>query len=158
MLAESKDLKTVPQGRLLGVDYGEKRIGCALCDPMQMLASPLITINNLGPKQIFRELRRVISDNKAVAMVIGMPYHLNGQMGEKAGQVNDFAERAKTRLPISVYLWDERWTTITAEKSMHARGLSPSKHRDRIDQVAAAFILQGFLDRLSNMKRSLVSG
>ncbi|MBD3378225.1 Holliday junction resolvase RuvX [candidate division KSB1 bacterium] len=157
MLAESKDLKTVPQGRVLGVDYGEKRIGCALSDPMQMLASPLITLNYLGPKQIFRELRRIIKEQNVVAMVIGMPFHLNGRIGDKATQVKEFAEHAKTRLTVPVYLWDERWTTVNAEKSMQARGLSPSKHRDRIDQVAAAFILQGFLDRLSN-SRALVSG
>ncbi len=157
MLAESKDLKTVPQGRLLGVDYGEKRIGCALSDPTQMLASPLVTLDYLGSKQIFRELRRVIKEYNAVAIVIGMPLHLDGRIGDKAAQVKEFAEQAKNRLSISVYLWDERWTTVNAEKSMQARGLSPSKHRDRIDKVAAAFILQGFLDRLSNT-RSLVSG
>ncbi len=143
----------VTPGRLLGIDYGKQRIGVALSDPFQMLASSLCTINNNGLHKSINQVLELGEKNEIIAFVIGMPINMNGSYGESAIAARDFAHALQQKTTIPIFLWDERWTTVSAHKSLISQGKSPSKSRDRIDQIAAAFLLQAFLDRLAFVRK-----
>ena len=142
-------------GRILGIDYGEKRIGIAMCDPLQRLSSALCTINNTALKKSLGEIVNICSNQQVVAVIVGMPVNMDGSRGEKAEWIDQFIVKIQNRLPKTPVLpWDERWSTKSAENILHESGKSPSKHRHLIDQIAAEIILQSFLDRLDFMKRA----
>jgi putative Holliday junction resolvase len=150
------DLKAVPRdGRLLGIDYGQKRIGLAQSDPMQFLASSLKTLDNRGWTSLISELVHLIRDNQIVAVVIGLPLHMSGDLSEKASEILTFSEHMKKRIDVPIFFQDERWSTRDAHQALHAQGKSPSRNRKSVDQIAAAFILQGFLDHLRTCRNSV---
>ncbi len=150
------DLTAMPRaGRLLGIDYGQKRIGLAQSDPMQFLASPFLTLKNKGWKSLITELVHLIQDNDIIAVVIGLPLHMSGEPGEKANEILTFSEQMKKQIDVPIYFQDERWSTSDAHQALHAQGKSPSRNREIVDQIAAAFILQGFLDRLRSFRNSV---
>jgi len=140
-------------GRLLSIDYGKQRIGVAMSDPMQMLASSLCTIHNTGAQKSVNELVEICKKNEIITIVVGMPINMNGSYGDSAQAARDFANALQQKITIPVLHWDERWTTVSAQKSLISQGKSPSQNRDRIDQIAAAFLLQAFLDRLAFVRK-----
>ena len=142
-----------PVGRILCIDYGQQRIGLSASDPMQLLSSNLKTLANKGIKFVLDELADIIRNHSVVAIVVGMPYNMNGTIGERGMEVQEFIGILREKTGIPTVAWDERWTTISAHKTMHQMGKSPSKNRHKVDQIAASFILQSFLDRLSNLRR-----
>ncbi len=144
----------VPLGRILAIDFGEKRIGIAASDPMQSLASAICTIDNT-PKKKFAKIVDLVQQHQIVAIVVGMPFNMDGSMGDKAVLVQQFVDKLEQRVPkIPVFTWDERMTTISAENILHDVGKAPSKNRHIIDQIAAEVILKSFLDRLAFIKRN----
>ena len=147
-------LKDVPSGRILGIDYGQKRIGLSLSDPFQILSSPLCTLTNSGVKKSINDVLDIANKHEIVAIVIGLPINMNGTVGKIAKEVQNFMDKLSNKSHVSVFSWDERWTTISAEKSLIAKNKSPSRSRDRIDQIASAFLLQAFLDRLNNIRNN----
>lgn len=147
-------LEKLPPGRILAIDYGTRRIGLAMSDPSQFLASSLETIHNRGVNDFVQKIIPILKENGVIAVVIGMPYNMKGDIGERGKQVREFSNSIRKGIDIPVLTWDERLSTVSAEKAMIATNKSPSKHRHKIDQVAAAFILQAFLDRLSYLRRS----
>ncbi len=153
--ADEDHLRLIPEGRILGVDYGDKRIGLALSDPFRMSAFSLTTLPNRSVQQVIGELRSIVEQHHVQAAVIGRPLHMSGTAGTMAQKAEAFVRKwgeAQPQLPL--FLWDERWTTVSAEKLMHETGKSPSRNRDRIDQIAAAYLLQSFLQRLDVLKRT----
>ncbi len=146
-------LNSLPLGRLLGVDFGEKRMGLALCDPMQTIASSLKTLVYLSHQFPCAEIADIVQEQNVIAVIVGLPLHMNGRAGDKATLAAAFADALSGCLKTPVYMYDERWTTVSAHKSLQERGKSPSKHRDRVDQIAAAFLLQSFLDRLQHHRK-----
>ncbi len=148
------ELHSVPCGRLLGIDYGQRRIGLALSDPSQFLSSTYKTIENKKSKTALKEISDIAVSQNISAIVIGLPLHMNGSVGERAQQVIQFQVDLAKQIDVPYFFWDERWSTASAEKSMLETGKSPSRNRDKIDQVAAAFILQSFLDRINYMRRN----
>ena len=149
---QNEMLRQLPRGRILGIDYGSRRIGLAMSDPSQSLSSTLETVIKRGDEHI-RRILELLSEKDIVAVVVGMPYNMNGRIGERGREVMTFVEKLEKRTELPILTWDERWSTVSAEKSLREQGESPSRHRKRIDQVAAAFILQSFLDRLSHIRR-----
>lgn len=147
-------LNKVPHGRILAIDFGTRRIGLALSDPSQFLASSLKTVRNNGVQEFIQKINPIIKENGVVALLFGMPYNMNGGIGERGEQVQEFSDSIRERIDIPVLTWDERLSTVSAEKTMIATNKSPSRNRHKIDQVAAAFILQSFLDRLSYLRRN----
>jgi len=147
----TKDLNRIAFGRILGIDYGRKRIGLALSDPTQLLAVTLDTIENKRQTFVVDQIKSTLKEYKVVAIVFGKPLHMSG---DESALLEDIGKLTKalseTGLPI--YLWDERWTTVSAENLLKETGRSPSKNRNKIDQIAAAFMLQNFLDRLANTR------
>lgn len=141
------------QRRILGVDYGSKRIGLALSDPLRIVASAYATIENDG--RMWDRMKEVIQREDIEFAVVGMPLNLKGEEGVKALEVRKFVEDFKTSLGLDVVLWDERFTTSLAHHYRLESGIGKKKRRNdkgRIDAAAAAIMLQGFLD---STKKSL---
>ena len=136
--------------RILGIDVGEARIGLALSDELGMLAHPLETIHTKEHADPMTRVAEVIGQWKVETVIIGMPRNMNGTYGPAAEKVKAFAERLKGKCPSCVVkFWDERLTTMAAQKSLHESGRNVKQGRAVIDQVAAQFILQGHLDSQS---------
>lgn len=140
--------------RLLGIDYGSKRIGLAVSDPLQILASPHGIVENT--QSLWEELECLIRELEISLVVLGLPVTLKGGDSEKTVEVRAFAKRMKERLGIEPVLWDERFTSTIAHRSMLDSGAGKKKRiqkRKALDADAAAVMLQGYLD---SHKRSLV--
>ena len=132
--------------RLLGLDYGRKRVGMALSDPLGYTAQPLGFV--LKDSKVFDQLIEIIQKNGVMEIVIGHPRSLSGQLGEMAKEVEAFAAELGTRTGKPVHLWDERFTTSEAEKFLISADVRRSKRKEVRDQLAAALILQGYMEHL----------
>lgn len=135
--------------RILGIDYGTRRLGVAISDPLKISAQSLPTIKVQGLKQVLAELDRIISSKNVIEIVVGLPLNLKGEKSSAAQKVEKFVEQLKNQFKIPIHTWDERWTSITAHRTIHEMGKSPSRHKDKIDQISALIILQSYLDFLS---------
>ncbi len=139
--------------RILGIDYGSQHIGLSLSDPMGIIARPIEALKN--DPSLFIFLRQLSDRENVKLIVVGMPFNLKGEQAHKANEVKKFIEVLKSKLDIEVVAWDERFTTVIAHQTMRTMG---TKKKDRqkkdgsIDSMAAAIILQGFLD---NTKQTL---
>ncbi|MBD3223223.1 MAG: Holliday junction resolvase RuvX [Caldithrix sp.] len=133
--------------KLLALDVGEKRIGLAISDGLGMFAHPLRTLYWKGIKNLIAELHMTIDEQNVEGIVIGIPYTLKGTVSKKTQEVIDIAEQLADALDVPVTQVDERLTTRMAERSLQRLGKKPSKTRDQIDQIAAVYILQSYLDK-----------
>ena len=133
--------------RILGIDYGDRRIGLALCDAGEMIASGLPTIERAGPSiDLTEPLRRVCREQGVECIVVGVPVNMDGSYGPRARLSLDFAQRLRDTLGIEVKTWDERLTTAQAERLMLSADLSREKRKQRRDRLAAQLLLQNYLD------------
>ncbi|MBN1484599.1 MAG: Holliday junction resolvase RuvX [Chloroflexia bacterium] len=133
-------------GRLLGLDLGQRRIGVALSDPGAMLATPLTTIHLPEAYAGQQEVRALVEQHEVVRVVVGLPLLLDGGEGEEAAHVRAWVERLCQQLSVPLELWDERLSTAGAERALLEGGLSRRRRRQHRDAVAAALILQSYLD------------
>ena len=129
---------------ILGIDYGERRIGLAITDAEEIIASPLKTISN--DDKLFDELDAVVKERKVGGIVVGMPYNMNGTLGPAGEKVQRFAEQLRERLGVPVGTIDERLTTVQAERAMLRHDMSRARRRSRIDEMAAQILLQSHID------------
>ena len=134
--------------RILGIDVGEARIGLAISDDLGMLAHPLETVHVKEGGAIQR-VADVVKRDKIETVVIGLPRNMNGTYGPAAEKVRAFAASLQKLAPCTVKYWDERLTTVAAQKSLHEAGRNTKNSRAVIDQVAAQLILQGYLDSVA---------
>ena len=132
--------------RILGLDIGEARIGVALCDPSELLASPVTAIERTNESSDLDELIRLVREHDAGEIVVGLPLSLSGSMGDQAHRTRGFADRLSKHVPIPVKMVDERLSTVQAERMLRESGVEPSRDRGRADAAAAAIILQSYLD------------
>jgi len=141
-------------GRILGIDYGNKRIGLAVTDPMQIFASPLDTIKTADFDLFIAEyLKREAID----AFVIGYPVQLNNQPSESVRYINPFIKKLKKSYPsIEIHLMDERFTSVMAHNTMIEGGLKKKARQDKslIDKISASIILRSYLDRKQDSKKN----
>lgn len=137
------------KGRIAGIDYGVARIGIALSDPMQILASAHKTVLNKSKDEAIAQIVQIMNENRVCEIVIGMPYHLDGKIGTSANLVLEFIELLKTKIDIPIKTWDERLTTTQTERVMKASNVSRKKRTKVIDAACAALILQSYLDQKS---------
>lgn len=150
-----ESLRTIELGRILGIDYGRKRIGLAVSDPMQMVASTLKTVANRSKvDKVAAYIAGTAREQHVSAIVAGLPLHMTGEQSDMAKEVDQFLDLLDAEVSAPIFMWDERWTTTSAEKLLIETGKSPSRSRDKIDQVAAAYLLQNFLDRLAFLKKT----
>jgi putative Holliday junction resolvase len=132
--------------RILAIDYGTKRIGIAISDPTGTLASPLETIPAYPFERFVDRLKQIILEKEVSLILVGMPRSLNGQYGESANRVLDFVNVLKAAVTVPVKTWDERLTTVQAQRSMHDAGGKTKDFRQKLDSMAAAVLLQSYLD------------
>jgi putative Holliday junction resolvase len=134
--------------RTLGLDVGDKRIGVAISDPEEILASPLATITREDDKKAIADIIKLVDQNDVERIVVGLPYSLDGSIGGQANKVMDFAERLSQHTRASMEMWDERLSTVAVERLLRESGSKKARKKARLDAAAAAFILQGYLDSL----------
>jgi putative holliday junction resolvase len=132
--------------RLLGVDYGEVRVGLAVSDPDRKLAFPLATYARRGPDKDAAYFRTVVAEEAIAALVVGLPVHLSGREGQKAIEARAFGQWLAATTGLPVVFWDERFTTVEAESALWNAGLTHKKRKARRDRVAAQMLLQAYLD------------
>jgi putative Holliday junction resolvase len=130
----------------MAIDLGEKRIGIALSDPARIIASGYAVINRTSRKSDFEKIGRIILEQNVDHVVVGLPTLPSGEEGSKAAWARSYASDLSSTLGVRVNLWDESLTTIEAESSLRSRGVKKDRQKERIDAVAAAFILQSYLD------------
>jgi putative Holliday junction resolvase len=136
-------------GRVLAVDYGERRIGLAVSDPLRTIAQPLPTIlRRRGRRPPFAAIVGTIDEYGVQRVVIGLPLELSGDEGPVAAEVRDFGSKLESRAGIPVEYWDERFTSVRAERELAHLELKATARREkgRVDAVAAVMILQAYLD------------
>lgn len=130
--------------RIIGLDWGEARIGVAVTDPLGITALPLFNIANNG--EFIGKLKEVIKKYDAGEIVLGLPYRMRGGSGTAASKVNDFRKKICDEIPIKVVLWDERLTTKIAQRALSDLGSSRKKRKDLIDAASAGIMLQSYMD------------
>ncbi len=133
-------------GRLLGVDHGDRRIGLALSDPMPMIASPLKTILVNSNQDAINAILDIVKEYDIVLVVIGLPIGMKGNETAQTKHVQKFADDLVEN-GIKVAMQDERLTSVSAKKSIIEQNKKPSKEKGLVDQIAAAIILQQYIDR-----------
>ncbi len=134
--------------RLLGLDLGTKTIGLALSDVERRFATPMTTIRRTKFTQDVSELRKYVEQQGVAALAFGWPLNMDGSAGPRVQSTQAFIRNIAPLLPLPVVLWDERLSTVAAERTLLEADLSRNKRAAVIDATAAAFILQGVLDRL----------
>ncbi|HEX6851481.1 MAG TPA: Holliday junction resolvase RuvX [Candidatus Polarisedimenticolaceae bacterium] len=137
---------TVPAGRRLALDLGDRRIGLALSDPTGVLASPHGLIERRSWRRDVEAVAAIVREHEVVEVVVGWPRTLSGDVGERAQLAEEFAQRLRTRLGVPVVLWDERLTTVEAQRTLIAGGVRRERRRQVVDAMAASLILQGYLE------------
>lgn len=132
--------------RHLGIDYGEKRIGIALSDPLNIIASPhQYIVNNTETK---KNLQQLFNEYEIETIVVGMPYNLKGEKGQKAEEVERFIAEILTEFKVEIIRWDERFTSKQAHQTMIDMNVKKKQRqsKEKIDSMAAAIMLQSYLD------------
>jgi len=136
--------------RLIGLDLGSKRIGVSICDEKQLIATPLKTITRNTLNELIVELKVIIDENNIKGIVIGNPLNMDGSSGRSAQSVKDTSQKIEENINIPICLWDERLSTVGAFNLSSQLDINVSKREKKIDENAAAFILQGAIDFLNN--------
>jgi putative Holliday junction resolvase len=138
------------RGRVLALDLGDVRIGTALSDSLGITAQPLGTLERIGPRKDLKRIEGLVSEHEARIVIVGYPLLMSGEEGNSAAEAREFAEALRKRLRgVDVELWDERLTTVEAERTMITGGATRRQRRKRVDTVAAVLILQSYLDSKS---------
>ena len=136
--------------RLIGLDLGSKRIGVSICDDKQLIATPLKTINRNSLKDLVDELRLIVDENDIKGIIVGNPLNMDGSSGSSAQSVKDTSSHIEKSIDLPICLWDERLSTVGAFNLSSQLDVNVSKREKKIDENAAAFILQGAIDFLNN--------
>jgi putative Holliday junction resolvase len=134
--------------RILGLDIGDRRIGVAISDAEQILASPLVTINRDNDDKAIDAIVELVSKYEVERIVVGLPYSLDGNIGRQANRVMGFIEKLSKCTNVNIETRDERLSTVAVERLLAEAGIKSSRAKSRRDAAAAAFILQGYLDSL----------
>ena len=142
--------KLLNKCRLIGLDLGSKRIGVSICDEKQLIATPFKTISRTTAKELIDEVKIIIKENNIKGIIIGNPLNMDGSFGSSAQSVKDTSINLERNINIPICLWDERLSTVGAFKLSGQLDVNVSKREKKIDENAAAFILQGAIDFLNN--------
>ena len=141
--------------RIMGLDFGSKTVGVAISDPLFITAQGKEIIRREKPNKMRQTLARIeelIEEYEVSEIVLGYPKNMNDTEGERVELTNEFKEHLERRTGLNVTLWDERLTTVAADKYMIEAGIRREKRKDYVDEIAAVFILQGYLDFKHNQE------
>ena len=142
--------KQSDKSRLIGLDLGSKRIGVSICDEKQLIATPFKTINRTSAKELINELKIIIEENNIKGIIIGNPLNMDGSSSSSTQSVKDTSDNIEKSIDVPICLWDERLSTVGAFNLSSQLDVNVSKREKKIDENAAAFILQGAIDFLNN--------
>ena len=142
--------KQSDKSRLIGLDLGSKRIGVSICDEKQLIATPFKTINRTNAKELINELKIIIEENNVKGIIIGNPLNMDGSSSRSTQSVKDTSDNIEKSIDVPICLWDERLSTVGAFNLSSQLDVNVSKREKKIDENAAAFILQGAIDFLNN--------
>ena len=142
--------KQLDKSRLIGLDLGSKRIGVSICDEKQLIATPFKTINRTTAKELINELKIIIEENNIKGIIIGNPLNMDGSLSRSTQSVKDISDNIEKSIDLPICLWDERLSTVGAFNLSSQLDINVSKREKKIDENAAAFILQGAIDFLNN--------
>ena len=138
--------------RILGLDYGTKTVGVALSDELHITAQPLETITRKDANKLrktYARIEELVKEYDVEKIVLGLPKNMNNTEGERCEKTKEFKEMLERRTGLNVILWDERLTTVSADKHMMESGIRREDRKKFVDEIAAVFILQGYLDYLA---------
>ena len=144
--------------RTIGLDYGTKTVGVALSDEMGIIAQPHVTIERKHAnklRQTLAQIEAIISEYNVEKIVLGYPKNMNNTEGERAQATEEFKESLERRTGLAVELVDERLTTVEADRILEATGVALSARKEHIDKMAAAIILQNYLDMEANKEKGI---
>ena len=133
-------------GRIMGLDIGDKTIGVAVSDLMGLTAQGVTTIKRVGKKKDIEAIKQIIAEKQVNKIVSGLPKNMNGTVGPQGEKVQKFCELLKEETNLPIEFWDERLSTVAAERSLIEADVSRQKRKKVIDMLAAVIILQGYLD------------
>ena len=140
----------------MGLDYGSKTVGVAISDPLGITAQGIEIIRREKETKLRQTLARIealIKEYQVESIVLGFPKNMNNTEGERCERTNEFKEMLEKRTGLPVVLWDERLTTVAADNSMMEMGIRREHRKEYVDEIAAIFILQGYLDYLANQAK-----
>ncbi len=135
--------------RILAIDHGTKRMGIAVSDELQMIAQPLEIIAAEPFGRFLDRLEELIQEKEVELILVGLPRNMSGSCGEAVFKVQEFVETLQSLVPVPVKTWDERLTSAQANRMLVASGVTREKRKEKVDKMAAAILLQSYLDRLS---------
>ena len=141
--------------RILGLDFGSKTVGVAISDPLGITAQGVEIIRRQSENKLRQTLARIeqiISEYQAELIVLGLPKNMNDTCGDRVSKTTEFKAMLERRTGLEVVMWDERLTTVAADRAMMEAGIRREKRKDYVDMIAAEFILQGYLDNLAMNK------
>ena len=138
--------------RILGIDYGDRRIGLALSDLTGTLVGRAWTLHEWDLDRAVDTISAVVKENEVGTLVLGLPKNMDGSEGPRAEKSRLVAERLTEATGLDVVLWDERRSSVEAHAILHANGRKEKKHRERVDAVAASLILEGYLGSAGGLK------
>jgi len=138
--------------RLMGIDLGEKTIGLAISDPTWCIATPVTVIRRTGRDADIKSVLGYAGQHQALGIVVGLPINMNGSVGPQAQKMREFARSLSELSQILVVLWDERLSTAAVNRTLLDADMSRKRRSEVVDKLAAAYILQGALDRLNNTR------
>ena len=139
--------------RILGLDFGSKTVGVAVSDPLGLTAQGVEIIRRKSEnkqRQTLARIEQLIEQYEVEKIVLGFPKNMNNTIGERAEKSLEFGETLKRRTGLDVVMWDERLTTVEANRTLMEEGVRRENRREHVDELAAIFILQGYLDYLRN--------
>ncbi|MCD8338004.1 MAG: Holliday junction resolvase RuvX [Lachnospiraceae bacterium] len=139
--------------RVMGLDYGSKTVGVAVSDPLGLTAQGIETITRTQENKLRRTLARIeelVGQYDVTEIVLGYPKNMNNTVGERAEKSLEFSEMLKRRTGLPVVMWDERLTTVAAERTLMESGVRRENRKEYVDMIAAVYILQGYLDLRHN--------
>ena len=138
------------RSRLIGIDLGTKRIGIAICDEKQKIATPFKTLNKNKLDDLIFELKSIIQENDVKGIIVGNPLNMDGSFGKSSQSAKDISENISKNINLPICMWDERLSTIGAFNLTSQLDVNVNKREKKIDENAAAFILQGAIDFINN--------
>ena len=131
--------------RIMGIDYGDARVGIALSDPLGMLAQRYTTLENTGNRKLAEQIAQLVKEKQVEQIVIGLPKNMDGSEGFRAEATYAFADRLKTVTDVKISFWDERLTTVAAHGYLSELNVRGKKRKASVDAVSAELILEGFM-------------
>lgn len=146
--------------RIMGLDFGSKTVGVAVSDPLLLTAQSLEIIRRKSEnklRQTYARIEELVQEYEVEKFVVGLPKNMNATEGDRADKSRAFADGLFRRTGIEVVLWDERLTTVAAQRTMMEAGVRRENRKEYVDAIAASFILQGYLDSLQNGSGAAVS-